>query len=177
MARSAFGSTLRAALGRHRSSEPVPYTGQHVGAEAAQEALLIVAGAVEDEMLKADLDVGDELLDHLIWIIGDDETSLSPVEDLVRRLLHLDRVVDTRLLVRSERERGPEVAGFLGVGEIRVVADLDLDVLVDIAGVAPRLLRAGREALQHVAVELGVLARGSDEAITYPSGQLGREWA
>jgi hypothetical protein len=56
------------ALGRIRP-EALAHAGQNVGAEGAQEALLVVPRRVEDEVLKADLDVGNELLHHLVGVI------------------------------------------------------------------------------------------------------------
>ena len=88
---------------------------QHVGAEAAQEALLIVTGPVEDQMLEAELDVRGDPINDLVRVSGDDEPGRRAVKDLVGRRLHLGRVIDPRLLLGGERERRPERARRLGV--------------------------------------------------------------
>src|SRR5215217_7479818 len=90
--------------------------GQHIARELLQEACLIGARRVEYELVEAEVDVRRDPLDDLVGVVGDDEARARPIAVLVREALHLDRVLDARLLLPGERERRPPSAGFLGVG-------------------------------------------------------------
>src|SRR5215218_9034079 len=94
--------------------------GQHVAGELLEEARLVGAGGVEDQLVEAELDVRPDTVDDLVGIVGDDEAGAGAVAVLVGQPLHLDRVLDAGLLLARERERRPPSARLLGVGAVVV---------------------------------------------------------
>src|SRR5215208_3390906 len=87
--------------------------GQHVAGELLEEARLVGAGGVEDQLV-----VRPDTVDDLVGIVGDDEAGAGAVAVLVGQPLHLDRVLDAGLLLARERERRPPPAGLLGVAAV-----------------------------------------------------------
>ena len=88
---------------------------QHVARELLEEARLVVARRVEDQLVEAELDVRRDALDDLVGVVGDDEAAARAVAVGVGEPLHLDRVLDAGLLLARQRERRPPAARLLGV--------------------------------------------------------------
>ncbi|PBI82681.1 hypothetical protein BKP42_68500 [Rhodococcus erythropolis] len=134
-------------------------------------------------MIETGVDVGLDLLDGVVGI-GSDDPALGHLLDgqSVGSCFHFDRVLDAVLLLRRQGQRSPE-ARVLECGlRVGVVADLDLDHLVDVGDVALGLRGAlGYGGKQFLGVELHALARGADEAVAGPSrvpgdnGSTGRD--
>jgi hypothetical protein len=148
---------------------------QHVIGELIEEASLVGAGRVQDQVLEAELDVRGELLDHLVGVVGNDEPGVGAVDVFVGDPLHLDRVLDPLFLLRRQSQRRPPVAGVVGELAVAVVGDLDLDHLADRARVAPRFRRPLGDFLHQPGVEVGVFAAGRDEAVAGAAGELRRQ--
>src|SRR3990170_966912 len=152
--------------GRMRiSAEAVTQAGQDVLREGLEEAPLIGAGRVKDEVVEAELDVRRDPLDALLRVVRDDEAARRPVGVRVGEALQLDRVFDPALLLRREGERGPPAAVVARALGVAVVGDLDLDQAVDARRVLPGLARALLDRVEELPVELRLLAARADEAV------------
>src|SRR5690242_16969246 len=84
--------------------------GQDVGGELLQGVGLVIAREVEDEFVEAEVEVRADALDDLLRVVGDDEARRGLLRVGLGQALHLDRVLDARLLVRRQREGGPRSA-------------------------------------------------------------------
>src|SRR5439155_7248889 len=100
-----------------------------VGAELLEEAALVLARRMEDQVIEAEADVPADLLDYLRRVVRDDEARVGTVGRGVGKALHLDRILDAALLLGRQRERGPPAAGVQRELRVVVVGDLDLDEL------------------------------------------------
>src|SRR5262249_13659775 len=138
-----------------RRSPALAQAREHVARELRERALLVVAEEVEHELLEPELDVGRDLLNDLVKVIGDDEAREGAVLGGAGEPLHLDRVLDAGLLLARERERGPPLTRLPGVLGIVVVGDLDLDHLRDLGVVLARLLGALLDLAEELFVEVG----------------------
>ena len=132
---------------------------------------------MQDQVFEAEVDVGHDLLDHLVGLVGDDEAVVRLVGVFVGDPFHLDRIVDPRFLLVGQPQRRPQLAGLEGDLDVAVVGDLDLDHLADLVRVPLGFLRALGEVRDQFAVEVRVFAAGRDEAVAAPPRQFGRQRA
>ena len=132
---------------------------QHVLAELVEEAGLVLAGRVQDQLVEAEVDVAPDAGGDLLGVVRDDEAGRRALCVRVRQPLHLDRVLDALLLLGRERQGGPPGARLARVVGVAVVRDLDLDHVMDLAGVATRRLGALDHIGEQPVVELRVLSR------------------
>src|SRR5690606_9278857 len=93
------------------SLSEVAQAGDDVLGELGEEALLVVAGAMEDQVVEAEVDVLLEPGDRGVGVGGDDP-ALGDLLDrqLVGQPLHLVGAVYAVLLLRGLRQRCPEPA-------------------------------------------------------------------
>src|ERR1700712_5397503 len=85
-------------------SEP----GQHLVAVELEELRLIRPWSMEHQVLEAQIEVVADLLDVFIRIGGDDPSGGGLFNgQRISETLHLDRVLDTALLLGSQRQRPP----------------------------------------------------------------------
>src|ERR671937_3024556 len=140
-----------------------------------EEAALVRAGRVEDEVGEAEVGIEPDLLHVLLWVRRDNPAARRALRgQRVRQALHLQRVFYAGLFLSAERQGAP-VAGVLqGALPIGIEGDLHLDELVErrrvAAGLAGTLLERRQELL---AVERLALAAGADEAVRHPAGIAG----
>ncbi len=128
---------------------------------------------VEDEVREAELDVRPDSLDLLVGVGGDDPALRRALRrQAVGEPLHLGGILDAHLLLGRQRECRP-VAGVLERAlRVGVEGHLHLDHALDGIRRAPGGGKARRDVReQRVAIELGRLAAGADEAL----GLLPRE--
>jgi hypothetical protein len=89
-----------------------------------QEAGLVRPGRMEHEMAEAQADIGADLLDMLVGIARHDPAARRAVErQRIGQALHLDRVLDRRLLLRRQGERCPMARVLLGAHGVGVEGD------------------------------------------------------
>ena len=98
----------RGARGARAQPKRARRRGSTSAAELLEEARLVVARGVEDEVLEARARRRARSARRPRRGRRDDEAGGGAVERRVRQALHLDRVVDAALLLAAERERGPE---------------------------------------------------------------------
>src|SRR5581483_4446733 len=144
-----------------------PEPGEDVLSVEVQEAPLVAPGRVEDEVGKAKVQVELDLRHVLIWIVGDQPAARRALDGQCGGApLELNRVIDPRLLLGLERQRCPLARLRHRSLPVEIERNLDLDQLLERAGIAPGLagpLVEGRQEL--VPVEPLTLAAGADQAV------------
>src|SRR4051812_33282013 len=100
---------------------------QDVLRELVQEAGLVLAGRVQDQLVEAQVGVAADAGGDLLGVARDDEARGRSVDRLVGEPLHLDRVVHALLLLGRERQRCPPGARLAREVGVAVVGDLHLD--------------------------------------------------
>ena len=132
-----------------------------------EEARLVGAGGVEDEVGEAEIDIGPDLRQLLLGVGRDDPAARGPLDRQgVGEPLHLARVLDaifsSGVRASAAQWRVSSIARF----EVGVERDLDLDHPLEIAARPPRPLEALLDLRkQCLAIELIALAAGADEAV------------
>lgn len=134
---------------------------------------------MKHEMVKSSVAVDFDLLDRLV---GVGRNNPSPRYALDRKCvhchLHLDRIGNAVLLLRTQRQRCPEADVLERFGAVRVVADLDLDHSIDVdeipLGLGGTFFGCRQKAL---GIQPHAFARGADEPIAGAAGVAGCDWA
>src|SRR5581483_4720145 len=120
-----------------------------------------------EDVLSVEVQVELDLRHVLIWIVGDQPAARRALDGQCGGApLELNRVIDPRLLLGLERQRCPLARLRHRSLPVEIERNLDLDQLLERAGIAPGLagpLVEGRQEL--VPVEPLTLAAGADQAV------------
>jgi hypothetical protein len=65
--------------GRDPAVGPLAQRRQHIGGELLEEAPLVAARAVDDEVVEAEVEVGPDAVDDIGRVVGDDEAGVRLV--------------------------------------------------------------------------------------------------
>src|SRR5450759_1453978 len=123
-------------------------TRQDLRAVDLQEARLVIAGSMEDQVIEPELEVGSQLLQVLVRIIRDEPSAVGDLLHAPSESLHLARIVDPGLDIGRESQGRPDFGVFQSACSVGVERDLDLDHPVEGAGFAARFRHASRERRQ-----------------------------
>src|ERR1035437_9673371 len=111
-------------------------TRQDLRAVELQEARLVIAGSMEDQVVEPELEVGSQLLQVLVRIIRDKPSAVGDLLHAPREALHLAWIVDSGLDIGRQSQGSPDLCVLEGARSIGVERDLDLDHFVERGNVA-----------------------------------------
>src|SRR5258708_2235654 len=140
-----------------------------------EETGLVFSWRMEDQMGKAEFNVGAKLLQVLFYIAGDEPATIGLIGNLCGLSLHLTRIMDLDLVFSWKSQGCPDACISESALLIGIERYFDLDGPLDAVWIFARSLCSLCERWQELlTVEFVAFARGTDKSITSLPGEPGR---